>query len=58
MINILDVKPHVVSRDLSGYITYIYGAPKCGKTTLASQMDKPILLAFEPGYHALPGVMA
>ena len=28
-------KPHKVSKDLSGYITYIYGAPKTGKTTLA-----------------------
>ena len=57
-IDLLALQPHKVSRDLSGYITYIYGAPKCGKTTLASQMEKPLLLAFEPGYHALPGVMA
>jgi hypothetical protein len=57
-INLLTLQPHKVSRDLSGYITYIYGAPKCGKTTLASQMEKPLLLAFEPGYHALPGVIA
>lgn len=57
-IDLLAIKPHKVSRDLSGYITYVYGAPKCGKTTLATQMDKPLLLAFEPGYHALPGVMA
>ena len=32
--------------------------PKTGKTTLATQMDGSLLLAFEPGYHALPGVMA
>lgn len=51
-----NLKPNVVSRDLSGYITYIYGAPKVGKTTLASQMDKAILLALEPGYHAIPGI--
>ena len=57
-IDLLNLQPHKVSRDLSGYITYIYGAPKCGKTTLATQMEKPLLLAFEPGYHALPGVMA
>ena len=37
-IDLLSLKPHKVSRDLSGYITYIYGAPKCGKTTLATQM--------------------
>ena len=27
-INLLNIKPHQISRDLSGYITYIYGAPK------------------------------
>lgn len=57
-INLLGIKPHQVSRDLSGYITYIYGAPKAGKTTLATQMDGALLLAFERGYNALPGVMA
>jgi len=57
-IDLLALQPHKVSRDLSGHITYIYGAPKCGKTTLAVQMDKALLVAFEPGYHALPGVMA
>lgn len=25
-INLLNIQPHKVSRDLSGYITYIYGA--------------------------------
>lgn len=57
-INLLDIKPHKVSKDLSGYITYIYGSPKTGKTTLATQMDRALLLAFEPGYNALPGVIA
>ena len=57
-INLLNIKPHKVSRDLSGYITFVYGAPKTGKTTLATQMDGSLLLAFEPGYHALPGVIA
>lgn len=57
-INLLNIKPHKVSTDLSGYITYIYGAPKTGKTTLAVQMPDAILLAFQKGYNALPGVMA
>lgn len=34
--DLLSLQPNKVSRDLSGYITYIYGAPKTGKTTLAS----------------------
>lgn len=57
-INLLALQPHKVSRDLSGYITYVYGAPKTGKTTLATQMDGCLLLAFEQGYNALPGVIA
>ena len=56
--NLLELTPHKVSRDLSGYITYVYGAPKTGKTTLATQMGDSILLAFEQGYNALPGVIA
>lgn len=57
-IDLLNIQPHKVSKDLSGYITYIYGAPKTGKTTLATQMPGALLLAFEAGYNALPGVMA
>lgn len=48
-INLLAIQPHKVSRDLSGYITFIYGPPKIGKTTLATQMPKALLLAFEKG---------
>ena len=57
-INLMSIQPHKVSRDLSGYITYIYGEGKTGKTTLASKMPKALLLAFEKGYNAIPGIMA
>ena len=57
-INLLAIQPHKVSRDLSGYITYIYGAGKTGKTTLASQMDKSLLIAWQKGYNTIPGIMA
>lgn len=56
-INLLALKPHQVSRDLSGYITYIYGEGKTGKTTFSSQMPQPLLLAFEKGYNAIPGII-
>ena len=56
-INLLTIQPNKVSRDLSGYITYIYGAAKVGKTTLCSKFPKSLILAFEKGYNALPGVM-
>ena len=56
--DLLNIQPHKVSRDLSGYIIFIYGKPKTGKTTFATRRSDTILLAFEPGYHALPGVIA
>ena len=56
--NLLDLKPHEVSRDLSGYITLLYGPPKIGKTTFGSKMPGALVLAFERGYNALPGVYA
>ena len=57
-INLLQIEPHKVSRDLSGYITYVYGIPKVGKTTFGSQFPGALILAFERGYNALPGVIA
>ena len=56
-IDLLAIQPHKVSRDLSGYITYLFGAAKVGKTTLCSKFPKTLILAFERGYNALPGVM-
>lgn len=47
--NLLDIQPHKVSRDLSGYITLIYGPPKIGKSTFGSKMPSPLFLAFEKG---------
>lgn len=56
--SLLDITPHVVSRDLTGYSILLYGEPKSGKTTTASKFPHSLLLAFELGYNALPGVMA
>ncbi len=58
MINLLDIKPHTVSRNLLGYSVMFYGDPKSGKTTTASKFPKSLILAFEKGYAAIPGVMA
>ena len=57
-IDLLSIQPHKVSRDLSGYITFLYGPAKTGKTTFGSKMPGALLLAFERGYNALPGVIA
>ena len=52
------LKPHEVSRDLRGYSVFMYGTPKSGKTTMASKFPKALILGFEKGYNAIPGVMA
>ena len=57
-IDIFSIQPHEVSRDLSGYTVMFYGEPKTGKTTTAAKFPKALLLAFETGYLAIPGVMA
>lgn len=57
-IDLMALTPHKVSSDLSGYITYVFGAPKTGKTTLASQAPDCLLLACERGYNAIPGIIA
>ena len=54
----MKIQPHKVSRDLSGYITYLYGPGKIGKTTFGSQMPGALLLAFEKGYNAIPNIQA
>lgn len=56
--SLLSITPHVVSKDLRGYSVMVYGEPKTGKTTIASKFPKSLLLAFEKGYSAIPGVMA
>ena len=57
-IDLLAIEPNKVSTDLSGYVTYIYGEGKTGKTTMASKMKDALLMAFEPGYKAIPGIRA
>ena len=57
-IDIFKIQPHQVSRDLRGYSVFLYGGWKTGKTTIAAKFPKALLLAFEKGYAAIPGVMA
>jgi len=57
-IDIFNVKPHQVSRDMRGYSVFLYGGWKTGKTTTAVKFPKHFLLAFEKGYSAIPGAMA
>lgn len=57
-IDIFSIEPHQVSRDLRGYSVFFYGEAKSGKTTAASKFDKNLLLAFQKGYNAIPGILA
>lgn len=57
-IDLLNIAPHQVSRDLRGYSIFFYGDPKSGKTTIATKFPRHLLLAFEKGYNAIPGAMA
>ena len=58
VIDIFNVQPHQVSRDMRGYSVFLYGGWKTGKTTTAVKFPKHFLLAFEKGYSAIPGAMA
>lgn len=58
MLDILNIEPHKVSRDLRGYCVMLYGDIKTGKTTTATKFPNSLLLAFEKGYNAIPGVIA
>lgn len=48
-IDLLNLQPTVVSRDLRGKIVMFYGDPKSGKTSNAVKFPKHLLLAFEKG---------
>lgn len=57
MIDLLSLEPTKINKDLRGKFILIYGQPKIGKTSLAAQFPKNLLLAFEPGYNALNNAM-
>ena len=57
-IDILNIQPSVISRDLRGKYVLLYGKPKSGKTTAACAFPNSLLVAFERGYNAIGGVRA
>ena len=57
-IDLLDLEPTTISRDLRGKYVLLYGAPKVGKTTFASSFPKNLFLSTEQGTNALPSVYA
>ena len=57
-IDILNIQPSVISRDLKGKYVLVYSQPKVGKTSFAASFPRNLLLAFEKGYNAIGGVRA
>lgn len=57
-IDILNIEPSVISRDLKGKYVLVYAQPKTGKTTFAASFPRNLLMAFEKGYNAIGGVRA
>ena len=55
-IDIFNIQPTTISRDLRGKFVCIYSLPKVGKTSMACQFPKNLLCAFEKGYNVLGGV--
>lgn len=55
-IDIFNIQPTTISRDLKGKFVCIYSLPKVGKTSMACQFPKNLLLAFEKGYNAIAGI--
>ena len=57
-LDLLKVEPHRVKAGVQGKMFLFYGGPKTGKTVTACQFDRPLLLAFEPGYNLIDGIEA
>ena len=57
-IDLLNLQPTTISRDLKGKYVLVYGAPKVGKTSFAARFKKNLLCAFEMGFNAIDGIYA
>ena len=47
IMNLLDLQPTTISRDLRNKYLLIYGTPKCGKTSFAAECPKNLIFCFE-----------
>ena len=55
-LDIFNLQPSKISRDLKGKFLLIYGQPKTGKSTFGSQLPRSLFLNFEQGTNALAGI--
>lgn len=56
VIDLLNIQPTQLCKDLRGRFIMLYGQAKSGKTSMSAMWPKPLLVAFEKGYNGLVGV--
>ena len=56
-VDILNIQPQVISRDLRSKFLLLAGPPKIGKTEFCTMAPDALILAFEVGTNARPGAM-
>lgn len=57
LVDILNIQPQVISRDLRSKFLLLAGPPKIGKTEFCTMAPDSLILAFEVGTNARPGAM-
>lgn len=57
LVDILNIQPQVISRDLRSKFLLLAGPPKIGKTEFCTMAPDALILAFEVGTNARPGAI-
>lgn len=58
IVNLMDLQPTVISRDLKDKYLLLYSRPKIGKTEFAAQCPGNLIFCFEKGVNFRPGIFA
>lgn len=58
IINLLELEPTEISRDLSNKYILLYSRPKVGKTSFAASIPNNLIFCFEKGVNFLSGIYA
>lgn len=55
-VDLLNLEPQHISRNLKGKFILVYGEPGCGKTSLGAELPKALILGCEQGTNAIDNV--